>query len=253
MNLSTKTKQLWLWPLLISVLLIIALELAVRQGWLPGYLFPAPSDIARILLQGDSDIWQSAQSTLWHSLLGLLASFGIGFVICLLATLADPLRYFLLPVSVFFQTVPIIAIAPLFVIYLGFGSPTVVASAFFVSLFPILANGLLGLQRVPESLLDLFRIQKANRLQVLFFLRIPYSYSSFYAGLKVAIGLSIIGCIAGEFVAGGGLGALIDSARTQQRIDLVYASLVIMSGIALLMLSVLAVLDRGVRAVRPLP
>lgn len=183
--------------------------------------------------------WQTS----WCVTVGLLCSVFLGVFIAIICSLFVHLRRAILPFAIFFQTVPIIAIAPLLVIYFGFGQPTVIASSLIVAIFPVIANTLIGLENISQSKLDLFRIYQANRWQVLWKLRWPSAYPSLYTGIKVACGLAVIGAIAGEFVAGGGLGAMIDSARTQQRIDIVFVCLFLLSGLGLLLVGLLQILN----------
>jgi NitT/TauT family transport system permease protein len=143
------------------------------------------------------------------------------------------------PYAIFFQTVPIIAIAPLLVIWFGFGRPTVVASAFIVSIFPIVASTLLGLESTDPALVDLFRLYSAGPVARMTKLRVPFALPQMFSGLRIASGLSVIGAIVGEFIAGGGLGAIVDAARTQQRIDKVFAAVLISAVLGLVMIAVI--------------
>lgn len=226
-------------------------ELAVRKNWIPEYLFPAPSTVLNTLIENKTDFTKAFMETLQGSLAGLLLSILCGSLLAVLFSLSGFLKKSILPFAIFFQTVPIIAIAPLLVIYFGFGMPTVVAAAFIVSIFPIIANTLLGLESVSRAELELFKLYGASRFQGLIKLRIPSAYASIYAGLKVSIGLAIIGAIAGEFVAGGGLGAMIDSARTQQRIDIVFAALGLLSLMGLGCIFFLKAIHRTIQHIRP--
>jgi len=119
------------------------------------------------------------------------------------------------------------------VIWFGFGQPTVRASAFIVSLFPILANTLAGLQQTDPQLRELFTLYKPSAFTTICKLQIPSALPVILAGLRIAVGLSVSGAIVGEFIAGGGLGSLIDSARTQQRVDLVFSGVLMSSLLAL--------------------
>jgi NitT/TauT family transport system permease protein len=175
----------------------------------------------------------------------------LGSFIAVSFSLSPFLRKAVLPFAIFFQTVPIIAIAPLLVIYFGFGAPTVIAASFIVSIFPIIANTLLGLESVEKSKLELFKLYSSSRWQTLWKLQFPSAYTSIYAGLKVSIGLAIIGAIAGEFVAGGGLGAMIDSARTQQRIDIVFGALLLLSFMGLCCIACLKGVHILLQRIRP--
>ena len=244
-------KRLNLPALFSFAVVILIFEIAVRMGWLQEFLFPAPSTVLTTLFENKSEFTTAFLETLRGSMSGLILSVVIGTGLAILFSLSNFLRKSVLPFAVFFQTVPIIAIAPLLVIYFGFGMPTVIAASFIVSIFPIIANTLLGLESVSKSELELFKLYGASPLQSLFKLKLPTAYTSIYAGLKVSIGLAIIGAIAGEFVAGGGLGAMIDSARTQQRIDIVFASLGLLSLMGLACIYLLKLLHRSLQKIRP--
>lgn len=231
--------------------LILIFEISVRRNWVPEYLFPSPSTVLTTLMENKTDFTKAFLESLQGSLAGLAMSIFFGSLLAILFSLSTFLKKSILPFAIFFQTVPIIAIAPLLVIYFGFGMPTVIAAAFIVSIFPIIANTLLGLESISRAELELFQLYGASRLQVLWKLKIPSAYSSIYAGLKVSMGLAIIGAIAGEFVAGGGLGAMIDAARTQQRIDIVFAALGLLSVMGLGGLFFLKTAHRLVQIFRP--
>lgn len=230
-------------PVLAFLIFFLALEFLGRSGWVSPQLLPPPSVLLKTFQELLADFFaafgQTALSVLW----GVGASVVLGIMAALLFSLSEGLRRAVLPFAIFFQTVPIIAIAPLLVIYFGFGQPTVIASSLIVSIFPVIANTLIGLESVSKSKLDLFQIYQASRWQVLWKLRWPSAYDSIYVGIKVACGLAVIGAIAGEFVAGGGLGAMIDSARTQQRIDIVFVCLILLSGLGLLLVGLLQIFN----------
>src|SRR5262249_40925223 len=133
------------------------------------------------------------------------------------------------PYAVFFQTVPVIAIAPLLVIWFGYGLPTVVASSFICGIFPVIASTLVGLQSTDPALLDLFRLYRATRTEALRKLKLPFALPAILTGARISAGLSVIGAIVGEFIGGGGLGGIVDEARTQQRVDRVFAAVLLAS------------------------
>ena len=128
------------------------------------------------------------------------------------------------PYAIFFQIVPIVAIAPLLVIWFGYGARAVVAAAFIVSVFPVIANTLAGLLSVDPALRDLFRLYGASRAATLWKLQLPWALPYVLTGLRIAAGLAVIGAIVGEFVGGGGLGVVVLEAMRQQRTDLVFAA-----------------------------
>jgi NitT/TauT family transport system permease protein len=237
-----------------SVLFIFAIllwEASCRLHWIPEFLFPPPSQVLASLSENRSEFQTAFFQTLKGTLLGFFFSLVLGTLIAMIFSLTEFLKKAMLPFAVFFQTIPIIAVAPLLVIYFGFGMPTVVAASFIVSLFPVIANTLQGLESVDPGALELFKLYGATPWKILLKLKLPTAYPMMYAGWKSAIGLAIIGAIAGEFVAGGGLGAMIDSARTQQRIEQVFGALFLLSLMGLGLITLLKLFHRTLQNHRP--
>ncbi len=237
--------------ILAFVFLCFIAEILVSSGLIPANLVPPPSYVMQALFENSSEFTKAFCETASAACAGYLISIFLGVSIALVFSMFNCLKKALLPLALFFQTVPIIAIAPLLVIYFGFGPVTVVVSALIVSIFPILAGTLIGLEAVEPGELELFKIWQASPWQILIKLRIPSAYLSFISSLKISAGLAVIGAVAGEFVAGGGLGSMIDSARTQQRIDLVFASLFLLSLLAIIMISILRALNHWIQSKRP--
>lgn len=230
--------QVWskTWPPGLTMFaIVVALELAVRSGVIAEYLLPAPSSVLRVFIEDKRELFGAFTDTALSSLAGLILSFIFGFGIAILLSMSAFFRRAFLPYAIFFQTVPVISVAPLLVIWFGFGKPTVIASAFIVSIFPIIASTLLGLQSTDPNLVELFRLYSATRLTTLLKLRIPFAMPVIFSGLRIASGLAVIGAIVGEFIGGGGLGSVVDVARTQQRTDKVFAAVLISSVLGLVM------------------
>lgn len=238
-------------PLLMLAFIVLLFQLNAWLGWVPAYLLPSPAQIADALLQEDAGFGAAFRESLTNAMTGFAMSVAAGVALALLLSSSAWLERAFLPVSVFFQTVPIIAIAPLLVIWFGFGAPTVRASAFVVSLFPVLAGSLAGLASAPPTRRELFRTLGATRAQTLWHLKIPQALPAFFTGLEVAVGLAVIGAVVGEFVAGSGLGSLIDVARTQQRVDLVFAAVILITLMGILVLAAVKTLKILVFRYRP--
>ena len=214
----------WLLPVIPLAVLLVFLEFAVRIGWIKAFLVPPPSAIAQAYVSNGADILAATFSTGLCALAGLVLSFVLGSLIAIALSTSRLLRAALYPYATFFQTVPIIAIAPILVIWFGFGRPTVITAAFVVSIFPVIASTLLGLESTDPELVELFRFYQASPRDRLLKLRLPFALPQIFSGLRIASGLAVIGAIAGEFVGGGGLGSIVDAARTTQRIDIVFAA-----------------------------
>ena len=224
------------WPPLVPfVVLTLLIEWLVRGGFVPGYLVPAPSAVFRALLDNRQELASAMSKTSAAALLGFALSTLTGIAAAILLSSSRAVQRAFYPYAVFFQTVPIIAIAPLLVIWFGYGMKTVIASAFIVSIFPVIANTLTGLLSTDPALRDLFRLYGASATVTLVKLRFPAALPQILTGLRVASGLAVIGAIVGEFIGGQGLGSVVDVARTQQRVDKVFAAVLLASllGLAL--------------------
>ena len=231
-------------PLVPLVFVLAVTEIASQKGWVPAYLVPAPSQVWVAVMDDTASFRTAFLQTLLASSFGLLLSMSLGLSFALLLSFSKIVRSMFFPYAIFFQTVPIIAIAPLLVIWLGYGLPTVVASAFIVSVFPVIANSVLGLLGTDPLLLNLFRMMGASPAQTLFKLRLPAALPQILGGFKIAAGLSVIGTIVGEFISGTGLGGLVDAARNQQRIDRVFAAVLLAAILGILFFSFISLLNR---------
>ena len=160
---------------------------------------------------------------------GLAASIVFGVLVALIFAQSRWVRKMLYPYTLLLQTVPIIAVAPLILMWVGAGIPAVTLIAFIISVSPIIANTTQGLISVDENLVHLFLMHDASRMQLLFKLRLPNAVPSLFVGIRIASGLAVIGAITGELFAGssrvgeGGLGYSILYASSQLQTDYLFA------------------------------
>ncbi len=221
-------------PLLTFVLVITLWEGAVRALRVPAFLVPPPSAVLAAGWLERSALAGALLTTALGACCGFMLSVGLGTLVGLLFSLSRWLERGLYPYALFLQTVPIVAVAPLLVLWFGPGLRAVSVSAFIVSVFPIIANTLAGLRSVDPRLSDLFRLYGAKLGDTVLKLRLPTAIPSMMTGYKVASGLSVIGAIVGEFVAGfsegnAGLGITVLSAYRQLRTDLLFAAVLLAS------------------------
>ena len=231
-------------PSLPLIIAIASTESAVRLGLVHSFLIPAPSSVARALYEDRLEFSDAFFATGLAALTALALSFVFGTFVSIALSTSRFFRRMFYPYAIFFQTVPVISIAPLLVIWFGFGQPTVIASAFIVSIFPIIANTLVGLEATDRALVDLFRLYQSRPLDILWKLRLPFALPYVFSGLRIASGLAVIGAIVGEFIAGTGLGEVIDGARTQQRVDKVFAAVLLSSILGLVTVSLIELIGR---------
>jgi NitT/TauT family transport system permease protein len=220
-------------PLIPFIVITLAVELVVRGGLVKSYLLPTPTAVLRAMIEGRGELAQAMFKTSASALIGFALSAVAGIAIAVLLSSSRGIQRALYPYAVFFQTVPIIAIAPLLVIWFGYGMRTVIASAFVVSIFPVIANTLTGILSTDPALRDLFRLCGASPRVTLFKLRFPAAAPQILTGLRIASGLAVIGAIVGEFIGGEGLGSIVEVARTQQRVDKVFAAVALASALGL--------------------
>jgi NitT/TauT family transport system permease protein len=231
-------------PLAVLVVGVAALELGVRLFHVRQFLLPPPSKVLGTIVNEGPELWPAAGQTALAAGIGFVASSVFGVAAGVLLSSARWVQRAFYPYAVFFQTVPIIAIAPLLVVWIGYGIETVAVSAFIVSAFPVVANTLGGLLSTEPALRDLFRLYGSTWPQTMLKLRLPYALPSILTGLRIAAGLAVIGAIVGEFIAGGGLGGVIDVSLTQQRVDKVFAGVLLASGLGLMLFLVVNLISR---------
>jgi NitT/TauT family transport system permease protein len=231
-------------PLIPLAVVTLVLEWMVRGGMVPAYLIPAPSAVVRALIDSRAELAEAMAKTSAAALLGFALSTLTGIAMAVALSSSRAIQRSFYPYAVFFQTVPIIAIAPLLVIWFGYGMKTVIASAFIVSIFPVIANTLQGLLSTDPALRDLFRLYRASGAVTLFKLRFPAALPQILTGLRVASGLAVIGAIVGEFIGGAGLGSVVDVARTQQRVDKVFAAVLLASVLGLALFGLINLISR---------
>jgi NitT/TauT family transport system permease protein len=208
-------------------------DLTVRIGHLPPYVLPAPGVVAATLVKDWSLLWGSLLVTLATTFEGLALAVIGGTGLAILFNQSRLIEYSLYPYAVILQVTPIVAIAPLLLIYLP-QQAAVLACAWIVAFFPVLANTTLGLNSVDRNLADLFEIYGASRLSVLMRLKLPSALPYMLGGLKIAGGLSLIGAVVAEIAAGSagaGSGLAYRIAEAGYRLDIprMFAALILLS------------------------
>jgi NitT/TauT family transport system permease protein len=195
----------------------------------PPYMLPSPWAVARAVVARLPSLVTALTITAAEAGGGLIASVAFGVIIALMFAQSRWVRRMLYPYTILLQTVPIVAIAPLILMWVGAGMPAVTLIAFIISLAPIIANTTQGLISVDENMIHLFLMHNASPGQVLFKLRLPHAVPALFVGIRIASGISVIGAITGELYAGssrvgqGGLGYSILYASSQLQTDYLFA------------------------------
>lgn len=189
-------------PAAVLLGLLLAWELLVRWAQIPSYTLPAPSVVAQSLAANFGSLAGSWWFTLKITFGALALACAGGVLIAAVFALSRPLEVALFPVAVVLQVTPIVAVAPLILIYVESTTAALLLCAWIVAFFPILSNTVLGLRAADANLRDLFRLYRASKLQRLRLLLVPSALPYFIAGLKISGGLSLIGAVTAEMVAG---------------------------------------------------
>ena len=214
--------------LLLAAVLLLLWEWAVHRWQVSALVLPAPSVVALALHQGvvTGYLWPHVVQTLFEVMAGFLLGGLLGFVGGLALGEWTALRRVLMPYLVVSQVVPKLALAPLMIVWLGFGAwPTVVITA-LICFFPLLENTLTALQQTDAQRLELFRMLRASRWQTLWRLKVRAGLPAILSGLRVAMVLAWVGAVVGEFIgASRGLGALIIAAQGSMDTPLMFAVL----------------------------
>ena len=209
--------------------LLLLWQLVLWIFRVPPYMLPSPWAVASVSVARFSSLWTSSLITAEESAGGLVASIIVGVLIALIFAQFRWVRQMLYPYTLVLQTVPIVAIAPLILMWIHGGTGAVAFIAFIISLAPIIANTTQGLISVDENLVHLFLMHNASPAQILFKLRLPHAVPSLFVGIRIASGIAVIGAITGELYAGssrvgaGGLGYSILYASSQLQTDYLFA------------------------------
>ena len=233
-------------PLAVVVVLLGAWELAARWDVLADalniepFLVPAPSEVAQALWEDRSLLADNAWVTLQEVLLGLALALALGYSLAVALHLSPALRRALYPLLVASQAVPIIAIAPILVVWLGFGNGPKLAIIALICFFPVTVNTLDGLRAVDPALVRMMRTLDAGRRRIFTHVEAPSSLPYFFSGAKIAAAVAVIGAVFGEWSgADEGLGHLILTAQAQLQTARVFAAVVVLSAIALALVGTL--------------
>lgn len=222
-------------PTVIAFLFLGGWEAVVRINEIPHYILPGPLLVGQTLVRDWGTLSVSLLITLKITFMALSVAAVLGLVLAVLFAQSRIIELSLFPFAVILQVTPVVAIAPLIIIWVNDVTISLLICAWIVAFFPILSNTTVGLNSADHNLIDLFRLYRANRWQVLVRLLLPSALPYFLAGLRISGGLALIGAIVAEFVAGtggsaSGLAYRILEAGYQLQIPRMFAALVLVSG-----------------------
>ncbi len=236
-------------PFVLLILLVGLWQLVCSLFAIPEFIFPSPLLIAQALGEFTGPIALAAWQTFWVTMVG----FGLSIVVgVLLGFLVGSTRFAyaaVFPLLVAFNAVPKAAIVPILVVWFGIGLGPGILTAFLISFFPITVNMATGLATLEPELEDVLRVLGAKRRDVLLKVGLPRSLPYFYASLKVSITLAFVGTVLAEMTAGdAGIGYLMQTAGSQQRLALAFAGLVVIGAMAMAMYELFSTIEKHTTA-----
>ncbi len=238
---SRPTLEVFLMFLALTALAQLILTLAdVRE-----FLVPKPTTVAESIADNSQILIENGWVTLQEILIGFAAAALGGFSIAVLLVYVPAVGRFVYPLIVASQTIPKIAIAPLLVVWFGFGLLPKIVCVFLIAFFPVVISSAVGLRSVDPNMLHLVRSMGASSFEAFYKVRLINAVPQIYSGLKIAITLSVIGAIVGEFVgADSGLGYLLLIANGQLDTPLMFAVIVVLSGMGIALFAIVSALEK---------
>ncbi|NBU87807.1 MAG: ABC transporter permease [Betaproteobacteria bacterium] len=236
-------------PVILLIIVLLLWQAAVMIFQIPDYIFPGPWQIGSQFSEFSGPLFEAAWKTFWVTLLGFGISIVVGVLLGFLIGSSRLAYTAIYPLMVAFNAVPKAAVVPILVVWFGIGLGPGVLTAFLISFFPITVNIATGLATLEPELEDVLRVLGAKRWDVLIKVGLPRSLPFFYGSLKVAITLAFVGTVLAEMTAGdSGIGYLMQTAGSQQRLPLAFAGLVLIGAMAMAMYELFSWVERHTTA-----
>jgi len=232
-------------PFWLIIVLIVGWDAVIRVFKIPPYLIPPPLQVVTQLVKEWPMLWRESLPTLYATLGGFVASVLVGVPIAMWISYSRVVESFVYPLLVFSQSVPKVAIAPLFVVWFGFGVIPKVIAAFLLGFFPVIVATVQGFKSVESDVIDLARSMGASPFKIFLKFRLPQAMPAIFSGLKVSVTLAVVGAVVGEFVgSNSGLGYVLQKANGTFDLPLMFAALVILSMIGVLLFLAIELIER---------
>jgi NitT/TauT family transport system permease protein len=248
-NRTRTLNAAWARPVVFLIFIVVGWDLAIRLFRIPPYQVPAPADVVVVLWQDWPELLRQAWPTTYATISGFLLSAMFGIPVAMLIAGSKTVESYVYPLLVFSQSVPKIAIAPLFVVWFGFGIVPKVISAFLLGFFPVVVSAVQGFKSVDPDMVDLARAMQGSRFNVFCAVNLPHAMPAIFAGLKVSVTLAVVGAVVGEFVgSNSGIGYVLQRSIGTFDLPTMFAALTIL---ALLGVVLFWIVDRIERLVIP--
>jgi NitT/TauT family transport system permease protein len=242
--MKPRTLERWA-PVVTAAALLLLWQLVCMLFSIADYIFPSPLTIVHALAEFAGPIGEAAWKTFWVTMLGFAIAIAVGVMLGFLVGSSRLAYAALYPLLIGFNAVPKAAIVPILIVWFGIGVGPGVLTAFLISFFPITVNIATGLATMEPELEDVLRVLGAKRWDVLVKVGLPRSMPYFYGSLKIAITLAFVGTVLAEMTAGdSGIGYLMQTAGSQQRMPLAFAGLVVIGVMAMAMYELFSLIEK---------
>jgi NitT/TauT family transport system permease protein len=232
-------------PILVTMAVLVIWAAAVRIFEIPDYLLPAPQAVAARMVKEWPLLWKHGVYTLMSVLTGFASGVVIGVALACAIVLSRGMERVAMPFLVMSQTIPKVAIAPILVVWLGFGILPKIAIVFLICFFPIVVSTVVGLKSVETDMIDLVRSMGARTVKIMLRVRAPSALPQMFAGFKIAVCLAVVGAIVGEFVGSDrGLGYLLLTSTGTLDGTLVWSALFVLIAMGVTLFAIVSKLER---------
>lgn len=229
-----------LYPIITLVAALLLWQVIVDAKNVPAYIVPSPTSIVKTLISDFKVIMDNTKLTIYESIVGFVISIVLSFVLAVLMDSFKILRKSLYPILVISQTIPTIAIAPLFIIWFGFGPMPKIIVVIITCFFPIVISLIDGFEKVDRDYINLFRTMKASRLQTFYHLKLPYAMVNLFSGLKIAATYMVMASVIGEWLGGdSGIGVYMVRAKSAYALDKVFAAIIVIVLISIIIIYII--------------
>lgn len=229
-----------LYPAATIIIIILFWQAIVVFKHIPQYILPSPSKIVNTLIKDFSMIVAHTKITLYESFIGFIISIILSFILAVIMDSFEIIKKSIYPILLISQTIPTIAIAPLFIIWFGFGTLPKIIVVIMVCFFPIVISLVDGFEKIDKDYINLFTTFKSSKLQTFYHLKLPYAMVNLFSGLKIAATYMIMSAVVGEWLGGDkGIGVYMVRAKSAYALDKVFASIIVIVFITMLVIYVI--------------
>ena len=233
-------------PILALLVVLLIWFLITDREWIPAYMLPSPGDVIKAFVDNFSVMMEQAAVTLQEAIYGLLIGVVLAFVISALMDRFAFLKKALYPILVVTQTIPTIAIAPLLVLWMGFGMAPKITLVVITTFFPVAVGLLNGYESVDTDAINLMRAMGAKRAQIFFYVKFPSALPSFFSGVRISAAYAVVGAVVSEWLGGfEGLGVYMTRVKKAYAFDKMFAIIIFISVISLILMGVISLIERS--------